>query len=71
MTGAWGAWAPPLERTKLNGLTGRDSLKRLLIGFRQPQLAVNGASLGTLIIFTLSGYIAEHLGWAAVFYVTG
>ena len=22
MTGAWGAWAPPLERTKLNGLSG-------------------------------------------------
>jgi len=53
MTGAWGAWAPPLERTKLNGL------------------AVNGACLGTLVIFSLSGYIAEHLGWAAIFYVTG
>ena len=35
------------------------------------ELAVNGACLGTLVIFSLSGYIAEHLGWAAVFYVTG
>lgn len=35
------------------------------------ELAVNGACLGTLVIFSLSGYIAEHLGWAAIFYVTG
>ena len=31
----------------------------------------SGASFGTLIIFTLAGYIAENLGWEAVFYVTG
>ena len=32
---------------------------------------VSGASIGTLIIFTLAGYIADNLGWEAVFYVTG
>ena len=53
MTGAWGAWAPPLEKTSLNGIY------------------VSGASIGTLIIFTLAGYIADTLGWAAVFYATG
>ena len=53
MTGAWGAWAPPLEKTSLNGIY------------------VSGASIGTLIIFTLAGYIADTLGWPAVFYVTG
>ena len=53
MTGAWGAWAPPLEKTQLNGI------------------AVSGASIGTLVIFTLAGYIADTLGWPAVFYVTG
>ena len=53
MTGAWGAWAPPLEKTQLNGIY------------------VSGASIGTLIIFTLAGYIADTLGWEAVFYVTG
>ena len=53
MTGAWGAWAPPLERTRLNGI------------------CVTGASIGTLIIFTLAGYIADNMGWEAVFYVTG
>ena len=53
MTGAWGAWAPPLEKTQLNGI------------------AVSGASIGTLLIFTLAGYVADTLGWPAVFYVTG
>ena len=53
MTGAWGAWAPPLEKTQLNGIY------------------VSGASIGTLFIFTLAGYIADTLGWEAVFYVTG
>ena len=53
MTGAWAAWAPPLEKTQLNGI------------------AVSGASIGTLVIFTLAGYIADTLGWPAVFYVTG
>jgi len=53
MTGAWGAWAPPLEKTQLNGIY------------------VSGASIGTLVIFTLAGYIADNLGWEAVFYVTG
>ena len=31
----------------------------------------SGASVGTLIIFTLAGYVSDHLGWEAVFYVTG
>ena len=31
----------------------------------------SGASIGTLIIFTLAGLIADNLGWEAVFYVTG
>merc|ERR1712130_248403 len=31
----------------------------------------SGASIGTLIIFTLAGYISDTLGWDAVFYVTG
>merc|ERR1719186_2207040 len=53
MTGCWGAWAPPLEKTQLQGIFW------------------SGASFGTLIIFTLAGYIAENLGWEAVFYVTG
>ena len=64
MAGCWAAWAPPLERTQLNGI------------------AVSGASIGgaprgwspltgTLVIFTLAGYVAEHLGWEAIFYVTG
>ena len=30
-----------------------------------------GASIGTLIIFTLAGFVADGLGWDAVFYVTG
>ena len=53
MSSAWGAWAPPLEKTTLNGIYA------------------SGASLGTLIIFTLSGYLADNLGWETVFYVTG
>jgi len=53
MTGCWGAWAPPLEKTQLQGIFW------------------SGASFGTLVIFTLAGYIAETLGWEAVFYVTG
>ena len=53
MSGAWGAWAPPAEKTSLNGIYA------------------SGASIGTLIIFTLAGYIADTLGWEAVFYVTG
>jgi len=53
MTGSWGAWAPPLEKTQLNGIY------------------VSGASIGTLVIFTLAGYVADSLGWEAVFYVTG
>ena len=53
MTGAWGAWAPPLERSQLNGIYW------------------SGASIGTLLIFTLAGYLADSLGWEAVFYVTG
>ena len=53
MTGAWGAWAPPLERSQLNGIY------------------MSGASVGTLLIFTLAGYLADSLGWEAVFYVTG
>jgi len=53
MTGSWGAWAPPLEKTQLNGIY------------------VSGASIGTLGIFTLAGYIADNLGWEAVFYITG
>ena len=31
----------------------------------------SGASIGTFLIFTLAGYIADNLGWEAVFYVTG
>ena len=31
----------------------------------------SGASIGTLIIFTLAGLLADGLGWPAVFYVTG
>ena len=31
----------------------------------------SGASIGTLIIFSLAGYISDTLGWEAVFYVTG
>ena len=27
--------------------------------------------MGTLIIFTVAGVVADTLGWAAVFYVTG
>jgi len=53
MTGCWGAWAPPLEKTQLQGIFW------------------SGASFGTLVIFTLAGYIADNLGWEAVFYVTG
>ena len=53
MMGAWATWAPPLERTQLNGIS------------------VSGASVGTLLIFTLAGYVADSLGWEAVFYVTG
>merc|ERR1719342_541924 len=53
MTGAWGAWGPPAEVTKLQGIFW------------------SGASIGTLIIFTLAGYISDTLGWDAVFYVTG
>ena len=53
MTGAWGVWAPPGEKTGLNGI------------------AVSGASLGTLVIFTLAGLVADSLGWEAVFYITG
>ena len=53
MTGAWAAWAPPQEKTGLNGI------------------AVSGASLGTLAIFTLAGLVADSLGWEAVFYITG
>jgi MFS family permease len=30
-----------------------------------------GASVGTFLIFTLAGYVADNLGWEAVFYVTG
>ena len=30
-----------------------------------------GASIGTLVIFTLAGLLADGLGWPAVFYVTG
>ena len=53
MTGAWATWAPPLERTQLNGIYW------------------SGASVGTLLIFTLAGYVADSLGWEAVFYLTG
>ena len=53
MTGAWAAWAPPLERSQLNGIYW------------------SGASVGTLVIFTLAGLVSDWLGWAAVFYVTG
>ena len=53
LAGAWADWAPPLERTQLNGVT------------------VTGASLGTLGVFTLAGYVAQYWGWPAVFYVTG
>jgi len=53
MTGAWGTWAPPLEKTQLMGIY------------------FSGASIGTLIIFTLAGFVADGLGWPAVFYVTG
>ena len=31
----------------------------------------SGASVGTFLIFTLAGYLADTLGWEAVFYVTG
>ena len=64
----------------LGSSTGEDKAERIVRlsfffdengKYGKLQFAVNGASLGTLIIFTLSGYIAEHLGWAAVFYVTG
>jgi ACS family sodium-dependent inorganic phosphate cotransporter-like MFS transporter 5 len=53
MTGAWAVWAPPMERTQLNGIYW------------------SGASVGTLTIFTLAGYVADSLGWPAIFYVTG
>ena len=53
LTGAWGAWAPPSERSSLNGIV------------------CAGGSLGTLVIFTLAGALADTLGWEAVFYVTG
>ena len=32
---------------------------------------MSGASVGCVLIFTLSGYITALLGWSAVFYVTG
>ena len=32
---------------------------------------MSGASIGTLAIFTLAGFIADSLGWEAVFYITG
>ena len=34
-------------------------------------LTHSGCSVGTFLIFTVAGYIAEYLGWEAVFYVTG
>ena len=32
---------------------------------------MSGASIGTVLIFTFSGYVADNLGWEAVFYITG
>ena len=43
----------------------------LVFYFRLQGIFWSGASIGTLIIFTLAGYIADTLGWEAVFYVTG
>ena len=34
-------------------------------------LTHSGSSVGTFLIFTVAGYVAEYLGWEAVFYVTG
>ena len=31
----------------------------------------SGGSIGTLLIFSLAGYLADTLGWESVFYVTG
>ena len=42
-----------------------------IFNFRLQGIFWSGASIGTLIIFTLAGYIADTLGWEAVFYVTG
>ena len=66
MTGAWGAWAPPLEKTQLMGIyfSGLNHLRLFFYFFL-------GASIGTLVIFTLAGLLADGLGWPAVFYVTG
>lgn len=30
-----------------------------------------GASLGTIVLNLLSGYICEHIGWSVVFYLVG
>lgn len=34
-------------------------------------LAIAGAHLGTALNYPLSGFLAFHYGWEAVFYVTG
>ena len=34
-------------------------------------LSQSGSSVGTFLIFTVAGSVADYLGWEAVFYVTG
>ena len=72
MTGAWGAWAPPLEITKsVSHVIMSRAHYVLFVVVRLQGIFWSGASIGTLIIFTLAGILADHLGWEAVFYVTG
>ena len=51
--------------------TDGDLLLRLKTPLTFFKLFLLGASIGTLVIFTLAGLLADGLGWPAVFYVTG
>ena len=69
MAGAWGAWAPPLERTQWGWWWPCYPASPLCP--RLNGIVQSGSSVGTFIIFTLSGYLADYAGWEPVFYVTG